>query len=374
MDGLKVMNYKLMKDIFKIYENEVRKNTKNKKKIYSFEKHKMMYINDIYNTIYNYKTSGDYTCKYNIFLITRPKCRIVMSLNIKDKVINHYVTRHYLIPKLEKYLDFRNVATRSGMGTSYARVLINKYLEKNKKYNNFYILKMDISKYFYTIDHNILKSLLKGKLSNKEYNFICDILNSTNYSYINKSIGFFRNRSDIPFDKLPFYEQNKGLPIGNMTSQFLSIFYLYKLDHKIVHDYKVKYYVRYMDDFILIDKDKEKLKKIFLLVKNELEKTYNLKLNLNKCHITNCKEGFVFLGYKYKIINTKTIITLEQSSKKRILKIIKEVNYLYNTGKITFESYFSSINNYLHSNKLSSRWWIKRNIYKEIDKYYEFNK
>lgn len=129
-----------------------------------------------------------------------------------------------------------------------------------------------------------------------------------------------------------------------------------------------------MDDFILIDKDKEKLKKIFLLVKNELEKTYNLKLNLNKCHITNCKEGFVFLGYKYKIINTKTIITLEQSSKKRILKRIKEVNYLYNTGKITFESYFSSINNYLHSNKLSSRWWIKRNIYKEMDKYYEFNK
>ena len=247
MVGLKMIDYKLMSDILNIYENEIRKNTKNKKKIYTFEKHKMILINDIYNIILNYNGVGSYVCKYNIFLITRPKNRIIMSLNIKDKIINHYVTRYYLMPNLEKYLDFRNVATRIGMGTSYARVLINKYIENNKKYKKFYILKMDISKYFYTIDHDVLKSLLKDKLSYLEYCFVCDILNSTNYSYINNSISYFRNKNNILDDKLSFYDKNKGLPIGNMTSQFLSIFYLYKIDHKIVHDYKIKYYIRYID-------------------------------------------------------------------------------------------------------------------------------
>lgn len=373
MVGLKMIDYKLMSAILNIYENEIRKNTKNKKKIYTFEKHKMILINDIYNIILNYNGLGSYVCKYNIFLITRPKNRIIMSLNIKDKIINHYVTRYYLMPNLEKYLDFRNVATRIGMGTSYARVLINKYIENNKKYKKFYILKMDISKYFYTIDHDVLKSLLKDKLSYLEYCFVCDILNSTNYSYINNSISYFRNKNNILDDKLPFYDKNKGLPIGNMTSQFLSIFYLYKIDHKIVHDYKIKYYIRYMDDFILIDKDKEKLKKVYLLLKEELENTYKLKLNLNKCHITDCNEGFVFLGYRYKIIDNKTIITLEQVSKKRILKRIKEVNYLYKNNKITFESYFCSINNYLYSYRISN-WLIKRNVIKEMSSNnYEFN-
>ena len=149
------MDYKVFNNILNIYENEIRKNTKNKSKIYNFEKYKFQYINNIYNIIVNY--NNNYTCKYNIFLITKPKFRIVMSLNIKDKVINHYITRNYLIPNLEKYLDDRNVATRKNKGTSYARKLLNKYIEENKKYDNFYILKLDISKYFYTIDHNILK-------------------------------------------------------------------------------------------------------------------------------------------------------------------------------------------------------------------------
>ena len=121
------MNYKVFNDILNIYENEIRKNTKNKSKIYNFEKYKFENINNIYNIIVNY--NNNYTCKYNIFLITKPKFRIVMSLNIKDKIINHYITRNHLIPSLEKYLDDRNVATRKNKGTSYARKLLNKYIE-----------------------------------------------------------------------------------------------------------------------------------------------------------------------------------------------------------------------------------------------------
>lgn len=371
------MNYELFNNILDIYEYEVRKNTKNKKKIYNFDKYKMQNINNIYNIISWYK--GNYVCKYNIFLITRPKFRVVMALNIKYKVINHYVARFILMLKLEKYLDIRNIATRKNMGTDYARKLLLKYIEKHKKYKDFYVLKLDISKYFYSIDHNVLKSLLKDKLDFFEYNLICDIIDSTNYSYINKSIIFLKEKYSNKYlknskeiNKLPLYEKDKGLPIGNMTSQFLSIFYLYKLDHKIIYDYKVKYYIKYMDDFILIDKDKSKLEKILVLLEKELKEVYKLKLNKNKCKISHIKEGIVFLGYRYRVLNNKTIINLEKSVKKRITKRIKEVRYLYDKDVMSFESVFSSINTYMNSYKHNS-WYVRRLINKEWFTY-EFKK
>ncbi len=350
------MDYELLNDIINIYEKEVRKNTKNKLKIYNFEKNKIQNINNIYNTISNY--NNNYLCKYNIFLITKPKYRIVMSLNIKDKVINHYITRKVLIPKLSKYLDHRNVATRKNLGTSYGRKLLKSFIEANKKYNTFYILKLDISKYFYSIEHNVLKSMLHDKLNNKEYNFISDIISSTNYNYINNNIRYLKEKYKINYpnhkneiDELPHYSIGKGLPIGNMTSQFLSIFYLNELDHKIIHDYKIKYYIRYMDDFILIDKNKNKLKEVYKLLKEELLNKYKLNLNMNKCKITSSQEGFIFLGYKYKVINNKTIIKPSKDVKNRIRKRIKEINYLYKNNYISFNSYYSSINTYLSTYK-----------------------
>ena len=138
----------ILNDIVSIYENEVRKNTKNKRKIYQFEKYKMINIINIYNEL-----SCDIIkpIKYNIFFVKYPKYRVVMSLNIKDKIVNHYVARYILINKLDKYLDIRNVATRKNLGRDYGIIKVKEYLEYFKKYDNFYILKIDISKYFYSI-------------------------------------------------------------------------------------------------------------------------------------------------------------------------------------------------------------------------------
>mgnify|MGYP000106922245 FL=1 len=142
-----------------IYEKEISKNIKNKKKLYDFEINKMQYIENIIYMLNNGYVGHNH---YNIFLIYEPKCRLVMSLSVKDKVINHFVTRYILEKKLTKYLDDRNVATRKGMGTDYAVKLVIKYMNKLKqKYDKFYVLKLDISKYFYSIDHEVLKNLMK---------------------------------------------------------------------------------------------------------------------------------------------------------------------------------------------------------------------
>lgn len=354
-----------LEDILKIYENEVSKNTKNKHKIYNFERYKMMNIKRICYELNNINYHGGF---YNIFLIRYPKYRIIMSLNMKDKIINHYVTRYFLMPKLEKFLDDRNVATRKGKGRDYGIGLIKKYLEKMKKYNKFYILKLDISKYFYSIDHEVLKKMLKEDMGDTfEYKYICNIIDSTNKEYINKNIEKIKireNKKEI-YD-LPYYYPGKGLPIGNMTSQFLSIYYLNRLDHKIVHDYKIPCYVKYMDDFILIHQDKEYLKEVCKKIENELNDVYKLDINKKKTNLTSNSEGFSFCGYRFRVVNNKTIITVCNSTKKRVKKRIKEVNYLYKKGKISFKTAFSSINTYYYGFKFGSTLKMRR----LVDKYF----
>ena len=87
--------------------------------------------------------------------------------------------------------------------------------------------------------------------------------------------------------------------IGNLTSQFLSVYYLYKLDHFIVHNLHLKYYVRYMDDFIIIHQDFNYLKKCLKIIEEKLNKEFLLEINYKKTHINNINDGFIFLGYKF---------------------------------------------------------------------------
>ncbi len=350
-----------IENILHIYETEISKNVKNKKRLYNFEVNKMQNITKIINMLNNGEIGHK---KYNIFLIYEPKCRLVMSLNVSDKIINHFITRYSLEKNLTKYLDPRNVATRKNMGTDYGIKLVKKYLNKIKKDNNkFYILKIDISKYLYSIYHNILKEEIKDKLNDYEYDLISKIIDTTNEKYVNEEILYNISKNNID---VPLYYLNKGLPIGNMTSQFLSIFYLYKLDHFIVNDLKLKYYVRYMDDFIIMDKDLNKLKNAKKIIVQKLENEYELKLNAKKTFIVNNKIGFSFLGYVFKVIDNKTIIKIKRSNLEKIKKRIKKVNYLFKNQRISHYKTFCTIMTYSNCYKYCNN--IK--VLKLIDKYF----
>lgn len=233
--NLKYKDYIEIENITNIYKI-IKKNTKNKKKLEKFEDYFSINIYRIYKTL----LEKNYKINYNIFKIQEPKTRIIMSQNIEDKIINHFISYYYLYPLLENTLIDTNVASRKNKGTSYALIKLKEYLNKIK-YQKFYILKCDIKKFFYNIDHEILKSKLKKKIKDEEIlNIINQIIDSTN--------------------KYNIYENNKGLPIGNMSSQILAIYYLNEMDHYIKEKLKIKYYIRYMDDFILIHEDKEYLK------------------------------------------------------------------------------------------------------------------
>lgn len=335
-----------VREINDFYENELRKNIKNKKRIIKFEMNKEEHIKNIVDVLNGNK---EFKHVYNIFLIFEPKARLIMALNIEDKIVNHYFTTKYLYPSIKKKLDDRNVATRTGMGTRRAIQLVRRYMEYYKRKNkNIYILKLDINKYFYSIDHNVLKRMLYEDLVYDDYLFICKIIDSTNYDYINKKISLIRSKYNID---IPFYEYGKGIPIGNLSSQTLSIYYLNRLDHYIVHDLKLKCYVRYMDDILILYDDKEYLYKCKDIITNILYNEYKLIINNKKTFITNIKNSFIFLGYRFTIKNNKTIMCICNKSICNIKNKIKKNNNLL------LDKYFESMVNYYFSYDVN---YIKR--------------
>ena len=200
-----------------------------------------------------------------------------------------------------------------------------------------------------------------------------NIIDSTNENYVNNRINYLKRlkiddlknsnlskkEKEMKIDmvkSIPIYERGKGLPIGNMTSQILAIFYLNDVDHYIKEVLKFKYYIRYMDDLLIIDTDKEKLKKSFKLIEAEINKL-NLELN-SKSNLYKMSNGISFLGYKFIINNNKTIIKYNNQTIRRIdrkLKVLKEKDYeLYKRSYGSYQGYFKSSNT-----KLRDKYFVK---------------
>ncbi|MDD5865672.1 MAG: RNA-directed DNA polymerase [bacterium] len=319
--------------------NIVKKTCKNKKAINRFEMNKYTNIYNIYKSLYN-KTYKPY--KYTLFMIFEPKPRLVMSQTISDKIVNHFVSKYYLIPFLSNKLIYSNVATRINKGTKLANKLVIKYINNirmNNKFENIYTLKIDISKYFYNINHKILINLLKNDfLDNDVINLIKIILNETNSNYINEKIKIYNQKYKCD---IPLYKKDIGLSIGAMSSQFLAIYYLNKLDHYIKEILNCKYYIRYMDDFIILSNNKNYLKYVFKKIEKQIN-YFDLKVN-PKSNIYNLKYGINFLEYRYKIINNKFYILYKKGNIKRInnkLKFLKKYDLLkYYKSKASYNGY-----------------------------------
>ena len=245
--------------------NEVCKNTRNKRRVANLKEYKSIYITRVHDIL----ESRSYVVgPYNKFIIYEPKKREIVSQGVQDRIVNHLVARHILYPAILPCLLDVNVASRKDMGTSKGLELALKFHNKCKiKYGTYYILKCDISKFFLNINHDILKQKVLRRIKGKDaIKIVFDIIDSN----------------------------EEGLYIGSMTSQVLAIFYLNDMDHFIKETLKIKYYVRYQDDFLLFHQSKDYLK--FCL--NEIEKFLTkekLKLNI-KTRIYKNTNNFLFLG------------------------------------------------------------------------------
>ena len=214
----------LYKEIYK-YENvekafnEICKNTRNKNRVELFKENKNIYVSRCIEILKNRQYIPS---EVNVFTIHEVKKRTIVSQNMMDKLVNHLVARYILYPSILPSLLDINVVSRKGYGTSKGIELWKKYQNKfNIKYIKYYILKFDISKYFKSINHDILKLKLEKRIKDKEaLEIVFKIIDS----------------------------EKEGLSIGLMSSQILAIFYLSDLDRYIVEKLKFTSYIRYQDD------------------------------------------------------------------------------------------------------------------------------
>ena len=303
----------LYKDIYKLDNimkafDEICKNTRNKRKVYRYKEYKCRNIFRVYNIL---KSKSYIPGKPFVFKIYEPKERRIESQTMEDKLINHLVSRYILYPAILPCLIDTNVASRKYKGTSAGRMYFKKYTLKCKnKYGTYYILKCDINKFFQSINKEILKEKIKRRIKDKDaLEIVYKIIDS----------------------------EEKGLGIGNMTSQILAIFYLNDLDHYIKEELKIKYYIRYQDDFLLFHNSKEYLKECLEQIVEFLKKE-DLILN-KKTRIYKNTNNFVFLGR-----NSKGKYCKYRNAKRKIKKRM----YLYSIGKVNLNGMINTITNYNH--------------------------
>lgn len=286
--------------------NEVCRNTKNKAKANRFKEYKCINIFKAHEVLKNkvYVPGPNY-----VFNVYEPKKRRVVSQQMFDKLINHLVARYILMPAVIPCLIDSNVASRPGMGTSAGLKFYYKYRKICKiKYGKFYILKCDIKKFFASINHDLLKQKLMHRIKDKD-------------------------ALKIVFDIIDTDEQ--GLSIGSMTSQILAIFYLNDFDHFVKEDLKIKYYVRYQDDFLLFHFSKEYLKECLKKIDKFL-RSERLELN-KKTRIYTSENNFVYLGRN---------VCGMYGKRREVLRKLKKRQFLYSNGEIGLYAYMGAVNNF----------------------------
>jgi retron-type reverse transcriptase len=222
---------------------------------------------------------------YREFYIHDPKTRKISAAPFRDRVVHHALC-NIIEPLFERTFIFDSYANRKGKGTHRA---VARCQEFSRQYAWF--MKCDIRQYFPSIDHEILKTLLRRKIKDRQVLWLLDlIIDGSNPQ--DSMVEWF------PGDSLftPI-ERRRGLPIGNQTSQFFSNVYLSPLDHFVKENLRLKGYVRYVDDFLFFADEKRTLWEI---KKRIIEFLYALRLRIHEEILRPAKvaQGIAFLGYR----------------------------------------------------------------------------
>lgn len=285
--------------------------------------------------------------EYYKFKVYFPKERTVMAPPFRDRVVQRCLCEQVLTPVIEKHLIYDSYACRTGKGTHAGLNRMEEFFRKHfRKHGiNGWIIKGDISKYFYSIKHEILKKNLKQYL--KEYDvwwLIEQIIDST---------------------------EGDGIPLGNQSSQWFANFYLSKFDHFVKEKLRIKYYIRYMDDWMAIVETKEEANHKLQEMKNFLETELLLKTN-NKTQIFPLKNGVDFLGFHiYMTDSGKVIKKIRTDSKKAMKRKLKAFKNKYEAGEMTKEAIEASYKSWKGHAEHGNCYRLIKEMDKQFNKIFE---
>jgi len=257
---------------------------------------------------------------YQSFFLCDPKKRHIHKAPVRDRLLHHAIHR-LLVPIFDPTFIFDSYSSRHGKGLHKG---LNRFQElawclSRNNTRVVWVLKCDIKKFFDSIDHIVLQKLLRAKIKDERaLELMVEVVSS--------------------FEKKP----GQGVPLGNLTSQLFANIYLNQLDHFVKRQLRVKNYLRYADDFVVLSRDQKELKLILLKINCFLNQKLLLQLHQRKVTIYEWHNGIDFLGYvlfpNYRILRTKT--------KRRMLKKLEGESQVMQAGKIDFADLNQSVQSY----------------------------
>lgn len=264
---------------------DAKKNKRNKRSVYQFELNFGKEIDDLWYELHN----GSYVPRpYYKFIVKEPKVREIYAPSFRDVVVQHALYR-IVYPLFEKGFITQSHGCRKNHGCQSA----NGYMQDAMRNcdSESYFLQLDIKKYFYSFDRSILRKMLERKIKDRD---VVSLLM-----------------------KFAEYEPARGVPIGNLLSQMYGLIYLDPLDHYIKRKLKVKYYVRYVDDFVLIGLSRDSADKCLIDIKEFIAD--ELGLELSRFTLAKIKRGINFVGFRtwktHKLVRKYAVIKFRRACK-----------------------------------------------------------
>ena len=252
------------------------------------------------------------------FILRDPKTRKISKSHFRDRVIHHALC-NIIAPIFEKDFIYDSYANRVGKGTFKAIERFEHFqrqVSKNFSQNSF-VLKADIRKYFDNVNHEILLSMVKKKVDDPQIVWLIKIILNNHKTE----------------------EKGKGMPLGNLTSQFFANVFLNELDHFVKDHLRAKHYIRYVDDFVILDKSpiilQQYIKEIDFFLRNSLK----LELHPDKSKILFMPRGTEFLGMRiflhHKLIKEKNL--------RKFFRKLQLLTSQYDEGKANYDTIYDSL-------------------------------
>lgn len=231
--------------------------------------------------------NGTYVPKpYRHKEIYEPKRRSIEAPSYSDRVVQHAI-HSVLSPYYERFFIPSSQACRIGMGIHNAAAIVQHYLRQKP---NLYVCQLDVSKYYPSINHDKLSSLLKKHINDERLLQLLQVIidstdSGTEYDYLFPADSYFHTKG------------RRGIPIGNLTSQLFANIYLHEADMYAKQTLKIRCYVRYMDDILFFHEDKAQIRKWQQQLINFLYEELYLTVNPRKVRIYPANHGVTFVGY-----------------------------------------------------------------------------
>lgn len=287
---------------------------------------------------------------YHSFYIHDPKKRLISAAPFRDRVVHHALC-NLIEPIFEKSFIFDSYANRIGKGTHKAIDRAQQFARRFK-----YVLICDIRQYFASIDHEILLKTLYRKLQFAWHHNLKIVVRSI----LQSGIGVLQEEYEMKYfagDDLFAATRPRGLPIGNLTSQFWANCYLNPFDHFVKRNLRCRGYVRYVDDFLLFSNDKTELNEWRKKIITELAKL-RLTLHEAKCQPRPVTEGIPFLGFiiysDHRLLKKQSGIAFQRK--------YKSAHQAVREGRLSFDRLKVSVQGWVNHVRYADTWRLRLSI------------